>query len=136
MYLFIFVPHKEYLTYDLLAVSPVSSPSACIRAVSSSFTVPPCVLTAQLTRLCLGCSGAMALSYVIPLMPNNTGARPAVSTKLISHDCSPVGSMDVHPVPQNPREIDAVGTLAHRRCIEAAALTAFYLDFHSFRPSD
>lgn len=46
------------------AAPSVSMASSCPPAVSRSFTVPPCGLGAQPTRLCLWCSGAMALSAV------------------------------------------------------------------------
>lgn len=46
------------------AAPSVSMASSCPPAVSRSFTVPPCGLRAQPTRLCLWCGGARALSAV------------------------------------------------------------------------
>lgn len=46
------------------AAPSVSMASSCPPAVSRSFTVPPCGLSSQPTRLCLWCGGARALSAV------------------------------------------------------------------------
>lgn len=47
----------------------VSMASSCPSAVSRSFTVPPCGLSAQPTRLCLWCS----FSCLIPLVLDDRG---------------------------------------------------------------
>lgn len=71
------VGQPSSLVQGRTAAPSVSMASSCPPAVSRSFTMPPCGLSAQPTRLCLWWRwGEGPFSCLIPLVLNNTGPGP------------------------------------------------------------